>query len=577
MVAFTSQATNLEPGDTNAAADVFVRFGVFGNGTTTLVSRPENGILADGGSQHASIVRTPSGSGTYTVAFSTLADNVGADDENDFVQVYARRAGALILPPNPAFLVSRPDGTEPFRSGVNGSYLRAQARSTEAVDTMSADGRYTVFLSDADELSDEDDDRFTNVFRRDNLTGETLLVSRADGADGEAANATSAVIGGGLLLGPGLATAPSISGDGNRAVFTTLATNLVDGDGPGSDVFLRDIAAGTTVLASRRPDGSPIPVSSGDPALSGDGNRVAFVTTEQMDGDTNSDADVYLRDLAAATTQLVSRRGPAGPVGNDLSTQPALDFDGSHVAFQSEADDLDPPVADLNGDSDILVRDVSAGQTRTVSRTQAGTATPDDVSVAPSVSDDGNRVAFASRGSNIVSGAIDVNGATDIFVRDVAAATTVLASRTSGPAGVSGNSGSERPSIDGSGTRIAFETFASDLVPGDTNGTSDIAVYDTAAQALTLATRATGAAGAQLPEGGGTPSISGNGDCVAFETHADDVIAMPPGTDHSRVVARALRGDCPFGPVPAGPGEQPPPPPRRRPRTRSRRRSRTCD
>ena len=115
---------------------------------------------------------------------------MGAGDENDFSQVYARLSG-IVLSPNAATYVSRATGTDPFRSGVNASFLRSPLRSGENVASMSQDGRFTVFLSLEDDLSADDDDRFVNVYRRDNLTGETVLVSRADGPAGAAADGTS--------------------------------------------------------------------------------------------------------------------------------------------------------------------------------------------------------------------------------------------------------------------------------------------------------------------------------------------------------------------------------------------------
>ena len=418
-----------------------------------------------------------------------------------------------------------------------------------------------MFLSDADELSGDDDDRFTNVFRRDNLTGETTLVSRAGGAAGAAANATSAVSGGGLVIGAGSPNgSPAISADGNRIAFVTAATNLAGDDANlVPDVFVRDVAAATTVLASRQPDGSPVPLSSGDPALSGDGNRVAFSTAASLDAmDAGSFADVYLRDLAAGTTVLVSRRGPSGPAGNDDSSAPALDADGSHVAFHTSATDLQPTFTDANLDADVFVRDVAAGQVQLVSRAAAGTATGNDGSAVPAISADGNRIAFSS-GATDLGGGSDVNGGVrDVYLRDMAAATTTLVSRTAGVNGISGNGPSERPSIDAAGTRVAFETQANDLVPDDVNGLGDVLVRDTAAATTELVSRGA----AQANAFSGTPSLSGNGDCVVFETFADNVAANPAGTDFNRVAGRALRGDCPFGPLPATPqGGAPPPSP----------------
>jgi Tol biopolymer transport system component len=319
-------------------------------------------------------------------------------------------------------------------------------------------------------------------------------------------------------------------------------------------VFVRDVAAATTVLASRQPDGSPLPMGSGDPALSGDGNRVAFSTGFSMDAQDAGNADVYLRDLASGTTVLVSRRGPNGPAGNDDSSSPALDADGSHVAFGSSATDLQPTFTDANLDSDVFVRDVAAGQVQLVSRAAAGTATANDGSSIPAISADGNRIAFTSGATNLGGGG-DLNGAVrDIYLRDMAAGTTDLVSRTAGVNGISGNGPSERPSIDAAGTRVAFETQASDLVPGDLNGQGDVVVRDTAA----ATTEIVSLGAAQANAFSGTPSLSGNGDCVIFETFADNVAANPAGTDFNRVAGRALRGDCPFGPLPEAPPPVPP-------------------
>ena len=324
IVVFASASTNLAPTDTNGVSDVFRRSATF----TTLISAPAAGIESDGPSVNPSISRNPINN-THLIAFTTAADNMGADDENDFTQVYGRASG-IVLSPNPATYLSRPT-SEPFRSGVNFSHLRSPERSGENPVAMSQDGRFTVFLSAEDDLSAEDGDRFINVFRRDNLSGDTVLVSRADGAAGAAADGTSGSSGGGLAISPGVPVgAPSISADGNRIAFSSAATNLVSGDANAlPDVFVRDVAAGSTVLASRDGAGAGISFPSGDPAISGDGLKVAFVSRFEGDPlDGNNASDVYLRDLGAGTTTLVSRKGAAGPSGNDGSGFPAIDADG---------------------------------------------------------------------------------------------------------------------------------------------------------------------------------------------------------------------------------------------------------
>jgi hypothetical protein len=185
---FTSGATNLSgTPDTNGFPDVFVRTGLFSTGSTTLASRPGT-TEADGPSGGASISRNATGdmlNPVRLVVFQTDARNMGPDDEDDFTQVYSYTVGGLVVGSRTA-LISRPDGDAPFRSGVNTSTMRPQQRGDEPVQSMSQDGRYTVFLSPSDELAPDDDNRWINVFRRDNLTGDTVLVSRADGAAGAA-------------------------------------------------------------------------------------------------------------------------------------------------------------------------------------------------------------------------------------------------------------------------------------------------------------------------------------------------------------------------------------------------------
>lgn len=569
QVVFSTASTNLIAGDTNGVSDIYSRGGLFNalSMTTGRVSRVglNMGVVieADGPSYLPSIARNPQNNAT-SIAFETAADNMGANDDDDFQQIYAWRSGIVVV--NSADHISRPTGTAPFASGVNSSYTRSPGRDSETARSTSADGRYVAFVSVEDDLAADDDDRVINVYRRDNLTGETVLVSRADGAAGVAANGDSAIGATGPVVGlnPRPFGAPSISADGRRIAFPSAATNLVPNDvNAASDIFVRDVVAGTTTLASVQANGSPIAAPSNDPSLSGDGLRVAFVTAASLDGqDAGNDSDVYLRDLAAGTTLLVSRRGPAGPSGNGPSGQPAADFAGNHVAFTTDATDMNPVFTDANGDSDVWVRDVAAGQTTLVSRAGAATAAANQPSYGPAVSTDANRVAFTSKATNLGATG-DINGPVDdVFVRDVGASTTTLVSRTTGPTGISGNSISGRASISADGTRIAFETNAGDLVPGDGNGHQDVLLRDTAAQTTELVS--VGPAG-QANGPSDSPALSGDGNCVAFMTTADNLVTMPPGTDHWRVVMRALRGDCPFGPVaepsPTPPPGSPPPPP----------------
>ena len=263
--------------------------------------------------------------------------------------------------------------------------------------------------------------------------------------------------------------------------------------------------------------------------------------------DAGSIADVYLRDLAAGTTVLVSRRGPSGPAGNDDSSAPALDADGSHVAFHTSATDLQPTFTDTNLDADVFVRDVAAGQVQLVSRAAAGTATGNDGSAAPGDQRRRQPHRVLERRDR-PRRRIDVNGGVrDVFLRDMAAATTTLVSRTAGVNGISGN-GAVRAPVDRRGGHAGRVRDAGERPragrrqrprrrPRARHGRR----HDRAREPR---------AAAQANAFSGTPSLSGNGDCVVFETFADNVAANPAGTDFNRVVGARAARRLPVRPAP---------------------------
>jgi Tol biopolymer transport system component len=192
---------------------------------------------------------------------------------------------------------------------------------------------------------------------------------------------------------------------------------------------------------------------------------VAFVSyaNNLVDGDTNSDGDIFVRDLENETTVLVST-GSAGQ-GNSYSVGPSISADGRYVAFQSYAHNLVD--GDSNGSTDIFLRDLENETTVLVSTGSGGQG--NSYSVGPSISADGRHVAFYSYADNQVDN--DTNGTEDIFVRDLENETTVLVSTGSGG---QGDSYSWAPSISADGSFVAFGSFATNLVDGDTNGFDDI-------------------------------------------------------------------------------------------------------
>jgi hypothetical protein len=179
--------------------------------------------------------------------------------------------------------------------------------------------------------------------------------------------------------------------------------------------------------------------------------------------------------VGTAAGQVTSRVSvdSTGVQGNDVSNYPSVSADGQYVVFASAASNLVP--GDTNGAVDIFVHDRQSGTTERISVDSAGTQANGD-SDAPVISADGRYVAFESEATNLVPG--DTNGAGDIFVHDRQSGTTERISIDS--AGEQENNDSYFPAISGDGRYVALVSLASNLVPGDTNGTWDVFVRDRA-------------------------------------------------------------------------------------------------
>ena len=177
----------------------------------------------------------------------------------------------------------------------------------------------------------------------------------------------------------------------------------------------------------------------------------------------------------ARAAELVSVNDMGTDSGNGRSRSPSISADGTKVAFSSFASDLGP--TDTNGTLDVFVRDLTTGTTTLVSVNDFGTDSANNFSLFPVISADGTKVVFISFASDLVP--TDTNGQFDVFVRDLIAGTTTLVSvndlgTDSGNADSIPFFGALPMSADG--TILAFRSAASDLVPTDTNGTTDIFV-----------------------------------------------------------------------------------------------------
>jgi Tol biopolymer transport system component len=207
--------------------------------------------------------------------------------------------------------------------------------------------------------------------------------------------------------------------------------------------------------------------------------------------------------------------------------------DGRFVMFDSSAPNLVP--GDVNGFRDVFVRDRVTGETELVSVSSAGVQGNADSSFDPgAISANGRYVVFSSAASNLVAG--DSNGAQDVFLRDRATGVTERLSVST--TGVEGNALSWNGAVSADGRVVAFESYASNLVAGDTNRKADIFVRNR----LTGRTRrvSLSSQGAQANRSCYGPAISADGRLVAFETASSNLVAQDTNKYYMDVFVRNL-------------------------------------
>ncbi len=389
---------------------------------------------------------------------------------------------------------------------------------------MSADGRYVAFRSNATNLVGTDSNGVFDIFLRDRTVGTTVLVSINTGGT-DSGNAAS----------DGL---PLISQDGRYIFFTSNATDLVATDTNGqSDIFMRDRVAGTTALVSVNSAGND---SAGSQSIlnciSPDGRYVVFTsaaTDLTADTDTNGGNDVFLRDTVAGTTTLISINQGGTAAANNTSEGHfrCVTPDGRYVVFTSRADDLTADT-DTNNNQDVFRRDLNTGTTVLVSFNSAGTDTGDNWSRKGFVSIDGRFVAYESTATNIVAG--DANGGRDIFIRDLEANSTIIASRNVAGTGT-GDVGSEEHYVSADGRFVVFESSATDLTATNTGGNDYGYLFDRQLGTLFclgLRSDGTDTANDHVRD----PWISQNGRWVLLNSRATDNISVTDGNGATDIV-----------------------------------------
>ena len=390
---------------------------------------------------------------------------------------------------------------------------------------VSADGTQIAFQSNADNLGAADTNGVHDVYLRDLGKQTTELISV--GLNGQAAN--------------GISDFPEISADGNRVVFYATASNLVSGDlNAVADIFVRDRATQTTTRVSVGVGGAESNGVSYSPTISGDGRWLAFVSAANnlVATDVNGLPDIFVHDFQNGQTYLASTNA-AQVTANGASFTPALSHNGRYLTFRTAANNL--VSGDVNGQHDIVWRDLWTGETEIVSLTDSGTAA-NHRSDYPTISADGQRIAFRSSATNLIAN--DQNQVADIFVRDrVGATTRRVSARTAAGAGMGGsgstgagaNGLSFDPAISADGRFVVYRSEASNLVRGDSNGIYDVFCHDLKTgitERLSVGDRHQQANGESW-----YPSINADGSLIAFKCYATN-FGVPDSNQHSDIYLR---------------------------------------
>lgn len=491
---FESSAGNLVAGDTNSASDVFVRDLL--TGTTVLVSATAGGWSGNGASR--SPVMTPDG---RYVAFASAATNLVAGDTNGIIDVFLRdlQTGSTVL--------------------VSDGAANANSSASESPE-ISDDGRYVAFYSSATNLV-AGVARAGEVYVRDVVAGNTVMASTNApslfqsvmgtpnavscnhklSADGTyvvfeaCTNTPTADCATGLILRYNLASgvtelaftnawvplnpfeniaALNISPDGRFVVFVGNAQGF---SGTNTAVYLWDAqSASIEPVSVDWNHALPAGAFCQSPSISPDGRYVAFLSSAALTANALPGQHLYVRDVQLGNTKLVDVNTNGIGAGVGVEAVPQLSADGGLVVFESAETGLVP--GNHNHHTDVYARNLAADTTELVSAHDAAlasqTAGGQSSLFTTSVSSDGRYVAFASYADDLVFN--HTNGLRDVFVRNLALGTNLLVSvNTNGQAG-SGNSC--EPAVSGDGRYVAFSSYASDLVAGDTNQAEDVFVRD---------------------------------------------------------------------------------------------------
>jgi Tol biopolymer transport system component len=316
----------------------------------------------------------------------------------------------------------------------------------------------------------------------------------------------------------------ALSADGRYVTFQSNASNLVPGDTNSfTDIFVHDRHADQTSRVSVASDGTEANRWSQQPSISADGRYVAFnsLASNLVPNDTNNRTDIFVHDRQTGQTSRISITSNGVQSDSD-SYLPAISADGRYVAFYSNATNLTPDTPPFT--SNVFVHDRQTGETSRIGVAWDGAPSPFFFG-GMDISADGRYVVFGSWSDNVVPG--DTNGMHDIFVYDRQTGQTSLVSVASD--GTQANDHVYFPSISADGRYVTFSSDANSLVPGDTNGVSDVFVHDR----LTGQTSRVSVAsdGTQGNNASAVPAISADSRFVTFTSRASNLVPGPVHDD----------------------------------------------